>query len=128
MAKVGLRGIKVVEANFKDNNLQATEFTLAPKLTRRISVGDDVHFILRLDAALHSTETQPFPFELECKLDGYFEITEAEGNEAIVFLNTQGTQMLFPHLRALVSSLTATCLVNTVLLPIISVEDFKEID
>ena len=89
MAKVGLRGIKVVEANFKDNNLQATEFTLAPKLTRRISVGDDVHFILRLEAALHSTETQPFPFELECKIEGYFEITEAEGNEASITINTE---------------------------------------
>lgn len=126
MAKVGLRGIKVVAANFKDNNLQATEFTLAPKLTRRISGADGVHFALRLEAALHSTETHPFPFELDCIIDGYFEITEAEGNEAIVFLNTQGTQMLFPHLRALVSTLTATCMVNTVILPIISVEDFKE--
>lgn len=130
MADLVLKRIKVKRASFVDNNIEnkGQKYAYQPELTRSIGVIGENEYLIELSASIHSSEDKPFPFELDCSIAALFEISGADEEDTRNFLRINATQMIFPHLRSLVMSLTANCLVSPILLPIVSVNIFNDED
>ena len=64
-----------------------------------------------------------YPFEMNVVLKGYFSM-ESEGKIDISIFETNAIAILFPYLRALVSSYTANANVTPVLLPAMNINEY----
>ena len=64
-----------------------------------------------------------YPFEMNVVLQGYFSMV-SEGKIDISIFETNAIAILFPYLRALVSSYTANANVTPVLLPAMNINEY----
>ena len=68
--------------------------------------------------------TQNYPFEMEVVLKGFFSIDSAYSNVDISFFKTNAVAILFPYLRAIVSSYTANANIAPVILPAMNINEY----
>ncbi len=119
--KYALRGITAEELSYNINRIQMdpnTKIEIKPQFSRavrRVQENDKIWF-LTLEVKVESTEDSPKPFNLKARLAGIFEAEEVE-NEHELVINM--TEIVYPYLRATVSSLTANAFINPLMLPVI---------
>ena len=125
-----LKGIRVDEMTFRLNAVRAqngTKMELKPTFSRKVrrAVENDKLFFVTLTVKIERTEDQPKPFDLCVTHTGVFETdasTDAEKRAALI----AGTELLYPYLRAAVTTLTTAALSSPIVLPVIGGPLFAE--
>ena len=98
-----------------------TRFEIKPQFSRtvrRVQENDKLWF-LTLEVKVESTEESPKPFNVKARLVGVFEAEEIESDLDRQDLVINMTEIVYPYLRAAVSSLTANSFINPLILPVI---------
>ncbi len=119
--KYALRGITAEELNYTINRIKIdpnTKIEIKPQFSRtvrRVQENDKIWF-LTLEVKVESTEDSPKPFNLKTRLVGIFEAEEVEDEHELVI---NMTEIVYPYLRAAVSSITANAFINPLMLPVI---------
>ena len=122
--KYALRQIVAEELSYTINRIkmdQNTKFEIKPQFSRtvrRVQENDKLWF-LTLEVKVESTETEPKPFNVKARLVGIFEAEGIENDLDRQDLVINMTEVVYPYLRAAVSSITANALINPLMLPVI---------
>ena len=118
----------VNEASIKNNNLPVGDFKLNPQIQRRIGKANTPEnaYVVEVRVEIHNTLENPFPIDLVASLSGIFNVEGDNIEEINKFLQLQGFQMVFPHLRSLVANMTANAMMPPIFLPIIYANQFEE--
>ncbi|MBE5745289.1 MAG: hypothetical protein E7355_04030 [Clostridiales bacterium] len=122
--KYALRQIVAEELSYTINRIkvdQNTKFEIKPQFSRtvrRVQENDKLWF-LTLEVKVESTETEPKPFNVKARLVGIFEAEGIENDLDRQDLVINMTEIIYPYLRAAVSSITANAFVNPLMLPVI---------
>lgn len=111
--------IKTKEISVVNNNLNGN-FQLFPVFHKEIKKIEDYNYEVILHFSVKNTPEKPFPLNMHAQMSGTFtfEPNTAE-YEMENFMNLAAIQIVFPHLRSLVSSVTASCYVQPLLLPLV---------
>jgi preprotein translocase subunit SecB len=122
--KYALRGITAEELSYTINRIKMdkdTKFEIKPQFSRtvrRVQENDKLWF-LTLEVKVESTEDAPKPFNLKARLVGVFEAEDLQDDLDRRDLVINMTEIVYPYLRAAVSSLTANAFINPMMLPVI---------
>lgn len=122
--KYALRQILAEELTYSINRIKLerdAKIEIKPQFSRtvrRVQENDKIWF-LTLEVKVESTETEPKPFNLKARLVGVFEAEEIESDLDRQDLVINMTEIVYPYLRAAVSSLTANAFINPMILPVI---------
>ncbi len=122
--KYALRGITAEELSYTINRIKMdkdTKFEIKPQFSRtvrRVQENDKLWF-LTLEVKVESTEEAPKPFDLKVRLVGVFEAEDLQDDLDRRDLVINMTEVVYPYLRAAVSSLTANAFINPMMLPVI---------
>ncbi len=122
--KYALRGITAEELSYTINRIKMepnTKFEIKPQFSRtvrRVQENDKLWFVT-LAVKIESTEESPKPFNLNVRLVGVFEAEDLHDDLDRHDLVINMTEVVYPYLRAAVSSLTANAFINPVMLPVI---------
>lgn len=122
--KYALRGITAEELSYTINRIKMdkdTKFEIKPQFSRtvrRVQENDKLWF-LTLEVKVESTEDAPKPFNLKARLVGVFEAEDLQDDMDRRDLVINMTEIVYPYLRAAVSSLTANAFINPMMLPVI---------
>lgn len=122
--KYALRGITAEELSYTINRIKIekdTKIEIKPQFSRtvrRVQENDKVWFV-SLEVKVESTEEAPKPFNLKARLVGVFEAEDIADEEERRDLVINMTEIVYPYLRAAVSSLTANAFINPLILPVI---------
>ena len=122
--KYALRGITAEELSYTINRIKMdkdTKFEINPQFSRtvrRVQENDKLWF-LTLEVKVESTEDAPKPFNLKARLVGVFEAEDLQDDLDRRDLVINMTEIVYPYLRAAVSSLTANAFINPMMLPVI---------
>ena len=122
--KYALRGITAEELNYTVNRIKMdrnTKFEIKPQFSRtirQVQENDKLYFVA-LEVKVESTEAEPKPFNLKARLVGIFEAEDVNTDEDRQVLPISTTEIVYPYLRAVVSSLTANAFINPLILPVI---------
>ena len=125
-----LKGIRADEMSFRLNAVRAqngTKMELKPTFSRKVrrAVENEKICFVTLTVKIEKTEDQPKPFDLWVSYTGVFESdasTEAEKRAVVI----AGTSLLYPYLRAAVTTLTTAALSSPLVLPVINGPLFPE--
>ena len=115
--KYALRGITAEELNYTVNRIKMdrnTKFEIKPQFSRtirKVQENDKLYFVA-LEVKVESTEAEPKPFNLKARLVGIFEAEDVNTDEDRQVLAISTTEIVYPYLRAVVSSLTANAFIN----------------
>lgn len=110
-----------------NHNLQGN-FQLKPIYSKQIEKIDDITYSLTLNFSVENTEKEPFPIDINVSLMGIFVFSNDSIEDDIEnFMQLPAAQVLFPHLRSLISSVTSSSYLQPLLLPLIDVRVFKTI-
>lgn len=125
-----LKGIRVEEMSFKLNNVRPQnggKMELKPTFSRRVrrAMENDKLCFVTLTVKIEKAEDSPKPFDLSVSFTGVFE-TEATSEEERRSVVIGATGLLYPYLRAAVTTLTTAALAAPVVLPIVSGPLFPE--
>ncbi|MBQ8294957.1 MAG: protein-export chaperone SecB [Clostridia bacterium] len=122
--KYALRGITAEELSYTINRIKMdkdTKIEIKPQFSRtvrRVQENDKVWFV-SLEVKVESTDDSPKPFNLKARLVGVFEAEDIADEEEKHDLVINMTEIVYPYLRAAVSSLTANAFINPLILPVI---------
>ena len=122
--KYALRGITAEELTYTMNRIKMdknTKFEIKPQFSRtvrRVQENDKLWF-LALEVKVESTEDSPKPFDLKVRLVGMFEAEDLQDEQDKQDLVINMTEIVYPYLRAAVSSITANAFINPMILPVI---------
>ncbi len=122
--KYALRGITAEELNYTVNRIKMdrnTKFEIKPQFSRtirKVQENDKLYFVA-LEVKVEYTEAEPKPFNLKARLVGIFEAEDVNTDEDRQVLAISTTEIVYPYLRAVVSSLTANAFINPLILPVI---------
>ena len=122
--KYALRGITAEELSYTINRIKMdkdTKFEIKPQFSRtvrRVQENDKLWFVA-LEVKVESTEEAPKPFNLKARLVGVFEAEDIQDELDRRDLVINMTEVVYPYLRAAVSSLTANAFINPMMLPVI---------
>lgn len=117
----------IKKAHF-ENKFKTGNFNLKPDLAKQISkISDDVYDV-SIRIKICDTVENPFPFNLEIvgTLRTHFTKGVLEGKDLDEYLNITCVSALYPYVRAAVSNLCTSSMVNPVILPILNVKKLKE--
>ncbi len=124
-----LKGIRADELSFKLNGvrLQEGKLDLKPTFSRKVrrTVENERVSFVTLSVQIAGTAESPKPFDLLVSMTGIFE-SDAATEEEKRFAVVECTDLLFPYLRAAVTSLTSTALSTPVVLPVVAGALFPE--
>ena len=122
--KYALRGITAEEMNYTVNRIKMdrnAKFEIKPQFSRtirKVQENEKLYFVV-LEVKVESTEAEPKPFNLKARLVGIFEAEDVNTEEDRQVLAISTTEIVYPYLRAAVSSLTANAFINPLILPVI---------
>ena len=122
--KYALRGITAEELSYTMNRIKMdknTKFEIKPQFSRtvrRVQENDKLWFLV-LEVNVESTEESPKPFNLKARLVGMFEAEDLQDEQDKQDLVINMTEIVYPYLRAAVSSITANAFINPMILPVI---------
>ena len=122
--KYALRGITAEELSYTINRIKMekdAKFEIKPQFSRtvrRVQENDKLWF-LTLEVKVESTDASPKPFNLKARLVGVFEAEDIQDELDSRDLVINMTEIVYPYLRAAVSSVTANAFINPLMLPVI---------
>ena len=122
--KYALGRIMAEEISYSMNRIKVapdTKFEIKPQFSRtirRVQENDKLYFV-SLEVKVESSETEPKPFNLKVRLVGIFEAEDVVTDEDKQVLAISTTEIVYPYLRAAVSSVTANAFINPLMLPVI---------
>ena len=100
---------------------------IEPKFERDIKKIDEQHYDAILNFSINADGTQNAPFSIDISMIGHFvldcENPEDESAQGLVNQNTFA--ILFPYLRAMVTSLTSCANIPPMVLPVINMANLK---
>ena len=116
--------IKLKKLNIANNNLKGN-FKMNPIYTKLIEKIEDNVYELTLNFSVLNSKDSPFPIDFNASVVGTFTF-DSNSDEVKVerFMNLPAVQIIFPHLRAVVSSVTASSYMQPLLLPLSDVTKF----
>ncbi|MFA5693144.1 MAG: protein-export chaperone SecB [Acholeplasmataceae bacterium] len=116
--------IKLKKLNVTNNNLKGN-FKMNPIYTKLIEKIEDNVYELTLNFSVLNSKDNPFPIDFNVSVVGTFTF-DSKSDEVKVerFMNLPAVQIIFPHLRAVVSSVTASSYMQPLLLPLSDVTKF----
>ena len=110
---------KAIFINQKEGLRDGAEYTLTPKFSRAIQQRSDNEYALSLGLLIEANEEEnALPFTIEIIIEGTFRITDVEDKEKSLKVNA--VAILFPYIRATLSTFTALMNINPILLPTIN--------
>lgn len=116
-------GYRVLNASFSINRQfdnVTSGFGFTPSFMQVINQIDENKYALILGVMIESEKDgKIMPFDAKVEMEGIFEIQNGEDHEALMRFNA--TSILFPYLRAALSSLTMIANISPVVLPTINV-------
>ena len=124
--KYALRGITAEEISYNMNRIKLDpnkRFEIKPQFTRgvkRVKENDKLYF-LTLEVRIESTDENPTPFNLKCRLVGAFEAEEIENKEEEQLLVLSMTEIVYPYLRSTVAAMTANAFITPITLPVVPI-------
>ena len=95
------------------------KFTVDPHLQRTINKIDDKCTAVTYDLEIKNTDEHPFPIDIRVSVTGLFDISGLQEDKVDDFIKVQSCQLVFPHIRTIVATLTSSSLMPPILLPII---------
>lgn len=112
------------------NHSRKGEFKLNPVFCKKTEIIEKDLVRVSLQMVIQSTEAEPFPIDLNVIFVGDFNVADYHQTDEDFqeFLQVKSVQILVPHLRALVSSITAASFLTPLLLPIVDVRVFREVE
>lgn len=114
--------ISITNHNIKGN------FKMNPIYTKQIIKESDRVYTLILMFSVLSSQTHPFPIDLTAHLAATFTFSEDSTEIQMEnFLQLPAVQIIYPHLRSLISSITASAYLQPLLLPLINPNLFVNI-
>ncbi len=124
MIKYALKALTANELSFKVNPMKAppdAKIEVKPSFSRQIRTPADNPKIqvVSLECKIESTDESPKPFNLLARFVGLFEVENMNTDEDKRIFAINATETLYPYLRAGVSQLTSTALMNPLMLPTI---------
>lgn len=116
-------GYEVNTISFKRNEkfipTKNTQLTLRPSIERKISKDDENHYRVCLKFEIRTLPDQEMPFSLKIALTGFFTL---EGDNYSL-ISENSLAILFPYLRALISTITANANIPPIILPIVNISE-----
>ncbi|HLS99974.1 MAG TPA: hypothetical protein VK005_00630 [Acholeplasma sp.] len=114
--------VSIVNHNLKGN------FQMQPIYTKQLEKLSNTEYVVSITFAVFSTPEHPFPIDLSATISGNFTFEASVPDiEAENFMAGPAIQILYPHLRSVVASLTATCYLQPLLLPLVDPRIFKDV-
>ncbi len=107
------------EVHVVNNMLPDGKFTVDPHLQRTINKIDDKCTAVTYDLEIKNTDEHPFPIDIRVSVTGLFDISGLQEDKVDDFIKVQSCQLVFPHIRTIVATLTSSSLMPPILLPII---------
>lgn len=107
------------EVSIVNHKLSNGNFTAAPKIRQSINKIDDNRTAVTYELKISNTKKNPFPIDLKVSMTGVFDVSKLEPDKVDDFIKVQTCQIVFPQIRAIVASLTASALMPPLLIPII---------
>lgn len=112
--------------NFRLNELYKmdNELELALKFNHELQLDyEEKKAILVLDCILFEDSIENnYPFELEISLLGFFKFdTDLNEGEIINLLEVNGTAILFPYLRSIITTTTSTLGITPIIIPTMNI-------
>lgn len=117
------KGYKINKMSFALNEVKGKkrEFQIAPEFSKSVVEHDNNKYEVILSVGINSEDDAPVPFDLFVEMAGYFELREGlEEDLQKNLLNRNAVAIMYPFLRAAVSSLTSTANVTSLVLPVIN--------
>ncbi|MDB2160497.1 MULTISPECIES: protein-export chaperone SecB [Clostridium] len=112
-----------------NNNIKCDnkEITMDFDFDSKVEFGEDDKFILYLSVELFKdAEKNNYPFNFKADLIGFFELNEVEESKKQVYAEQNAVAILFPYLRALITTYTGMANVQPLILPPINVAKYIE--
>ncbi len=122
--KYALGRIMAEELSYSMNRIKLekdAKIDINPKFSRTVrrAQENDKLWFVSLEMKVESTDEDPKPFNLKARLVGMFEAEDVESELDRRDLVINMTEIVYPYLRAAVSSLTANAFINPLVLPVI---------
>lgn len=119
--------IQTKKLSIINHNLNGN-FKMNPIYTKQITKENNQTYTLVLMFSILSTTQNPFPIDLTAHLSATFTFSEDATEEQIEnFLQVPAVQIIYPHLRSLISSVTASAYLQPLLLPLINPNLFQSV-
>jgi len=123
MINFSLKGVTAEELSFKVNRvkIENPRFEIKPSFARQIRKANENEniYVVALSCKIESTDEEPKPFNILVNYLGIFETDGITTDEDRRLFAIKATEILFPFLRAGVANLTATAMINPLMLPIV---------
>ncbi|MCM1305871.1 MAG: protein-export chaperone SecB [Bacteroides sp.] len=117
---INIKEMEIHNASFKVNHIEGESFNIPAQFGRSIDHINDGRYLLTLTINVKNEKDKPFPFDLECAINAYFECDNNETeDEAKKYIAEEGTAIVFPYLRSYISTLTSASMIPPLVLPII---------
>jgi len=97
------------------------KITIKPIFNREITKVNEQRFILTLSVSLANLE-RDIPFYLDVQISGVFDVEDWENQQTQKFIIANTSQILYPYLRSIVTTMTANAHVPPYHLPIANTE------
>lgn len=119
--------IQTNKISIENHNLKGN-FKMNPIYEKQIVKDSDKTYTVTLMFSILNSLEHPFPVDLTAHLSGTFTFSEhSTEHEMENFLAIPAVQIIFPHLRSLISSVTASAYLQPLLLPLLNPNVFKSI-
>lgn len=85
------------------------QIEIMPKINTSSRITDDNHIHVTLTVLVGSTDNKNIPFKVDCSIEGHFIYNADEDDNDFgldAFIRTNCVAILYPYIRALISSLT----------------------
>jgi len=115
----------VDSVEFRNNpNFEGEETALEFKPSVEFDVENNDLLVLLTVEIFSEAEKNNYPFEMKVSVVGYFKITTDEDVEKY---KTNAVAVLFPYVRAIISTYTAAANVNPLILPTVNINKMLEV-
>lgn len=107
------------EIKLINHNISGGPFSIDPIINRNVSSIDDSKASVTYSLEISNTPEHPFPVDIFVSLTGVFDISKLDKKDVDSFLKIQSCQIIFPQIRSIVATLTASAFIQPILLPVI---------
>lgn len=124
---IQLVGSNVEKINFKANDIIGVNFKVPVEFSRGIGKIDESNYYIRFIIDIKSTKEFIFPFDLYCSMKTVF-YCEGKEDDIRRYLSQEGTAIAYANLKNVISNLTASAMVQPLMIPQIDIaQKFNEL-
>ena len=114
----------VDSVEFKNNvNFEGDETSLDFKPSVEFDIEENELLVFLTIDVFHNAEQNNYPFEISVRVVGYFKLFNTENVEKY---KANAVAVLFPYVRAIISTYTAAANVNPLILPTVNINKILE--